>query len=211
MQETRNLIDDYAERNSWKLIRHPEAEGHSRASENGARAATRRFLCLLNSDTVVTPWSWSAVLEAFEADETIGVAGPSTSWTGSVQMIPIASECRYLWTDGQICSYALRCATSQPPRSWVDLENGAMGFAFFIRRSLWEQLGGFNIGLPDFGNEVDLCMRVKQRGYRAVWVKGSYIHHFGSVSYSACDARELLKKRTYGRQFLAKRWEKLTP
>jgi GT2 family glycosyltransferase len=211
MQQTRNLIDDYADRNSWKLIRYPESEGHSRACESGAREATRRFLCLLNSDTVVTPWSWSAVLAAFEADETIGVAGPSTSWAINEQMIPIASECRHLWTDGQIFSYALRYTSSQSPESWVDLPEDAIGFAFFIRRGLWEQLGGFNIGLPDYGNEYDLCMRAKQRGYRVVWVKGSYIHHFGRMSYSGLGEQEERKKRMRGAQFAAKRWGRSVP
>jgi GT2 family glycosyltransferase len=57
------------------------------------------------------------------------------------------------------------------------------GFALFIRRGLWEQVGGFDRNLPDYGNEVELCGRVAQEGYRRVWVRNSYIHHFGGQSY----------------------------
>ncbi len=206
IQETRDIINSYADRNSWKLIRHPAPKGHSRACESGAQEATRKYLCFLNSDTVVTPWSWSAVLAAFDADETIGVAGPSTSLAGNRQTISMAYKCRHLWTDGQICSYALRYTARQPKGGWVDLPEFVAGFAFFIRRSLWEQLGGFDIGLPDYGNEVDLCLRVKQQGYRIVWVKGSYIHHFGEMSYSKFDKREHWGKRNYALQFLKGRW-----
>jgi GT2 family glycosyltransferase len=57
------------------------------------------------------------------------------------------------------------------------------GFAFFIRRSLWEQIGGFDQKLPDYGNEVELCNRVAANGYRMAWIRNSYIHHFGQQSY----------------------------
>jgi GT2 family glycosyltransferase len=57
------------------------------------------------------------------------------------------------------------------------------GFAFFIRRSLWEQVGGFDPKIPDYGNEFELCSRVAEKGYRMVWIRNSYIHHFGGQSY----------------------------
>jgi GT2 family glycosyltransferase len=57
------------------------------------------------------------------------------------------------------------------------------GFAFFIRRGLWEQVGGFDQRFPDYGNESDLCRRLAEEGYRRVWIRNSYIHHFGEQSY----------------------------
>lgn len=206
LQETRDLIETFGVRNSWKITRNLVPQGHSRACESGAREATRPYLCLLNSDTVVTPWSWSSIRDAFALDSTIGIAGPSTSWAASRQMISIARESRHLWTDGQICSFALRYTRAQAPKAWEDLyPEHAMGFAFFIRRELWEALGGFDPGLPDYGNESDLCVRARLRGYRVVWVKNSYIHHFGRKSYSLLGSREVIKKMEYGKTVM-ERW-----
>jgi len=73
MQETLHILEDFHHRNNWLLIRHDKSVGHSRACEDGARLATRPYLCLLNSDTVVTPWSWSAAKRAFETDPRIAV------------------------------------------------------------------------------------------------------------------------------------------
>jgi GT2 family glycosyltransferase len=205
LQETRDVINAFGTRNSWKIIRNTVAKGHSRACEGGARQATRKYICLLNSDTVVTPWSWTPIRDAFVLDSTIGVAGPATSWADSLQQIAIARESRHLWTDGQIYSFALRYISAQPPQAWEDLyPEYAVGFAFFIRRELWELLGGFDLGLPDYGNEFDLCMRGRQLGYRVVWVKNSYIHHFGRQSYSLLGRRELIKKFRYGRAMVEK-------
>jgi GT2 family glycosyltransferase len=57
------------------------------------------------------------------------------------------------------------------------------GFAFFVRRTVWDQVGGFDKNLPDYGNETEFCWRLKKAGLRSVWSKGAYIHHFGSESY----------------------------
>src|SRR5689334_19469929 len=65
---TRSLIDEFASRNKWIVVRHVASVGHSRACESGAERARRPCLCLLNSDTIVTPWSWAAIKDAFEAD-----------------------------------------------------------------------------------------------------------------------------------------------
>jgi GT2 family glycosyltransferase len=57
------------------------------------------------------------------------------------------------------------------------------GFAFFVRRNVWNELGGFDRNLPDYGNETEFCQRVRRRRLRIVWSKASYIHHLGSESY----------------------------
>jgi GT2 family glycosyltransferase len=59
------------------------------------------------------------------------------------------------------------------------------GFALFIRRSVWEECGGFDPNLPHYGNEVELCKRISKQGWRIVWTRNSYIHHLGGQSYSS--------------------------
>ena len=181
-KETADLVRQFVSRNPWKLLCNEKAEGHSRATESGARLATRAYLCLLNSDTVVTPWSWRAAQEAFEADPRIGICGPTTSQTPTAQMNRRAELCRHFWTDSQIFRFAEKCVKPWPPRSFVDLPEVG-GFAFFIRRTLWEQLGGFDPSLPDYGNEFELCHRASSKGCRIVWTKGNYIHHLGQQTY----------------------------
>ena len=70
------MLETFQAHNNWKLIRHDSPLGHSRASEHGASIATRPILCLLNSDTVVTPWSWKAVVTELQSNPAIAAAGP---------------------------------------------------------------------------------------------------------------------------------------
>jgi len=180
--ETRDIIEDFVSRNRWKLAHHEKAFGHSIACGAGASLATRPYLCLLNSDTVVTPWCWRLIKETFENDQKVGVAGPSTSSSGNPQTLPVADYLRSYWNDNQICGFAKRLMADSP-HPIVENLDWISGFAFFIRRALWEQLGGFDRNLLDYGNEVELCKRVAAKGYRRLWVRNAYIHHFGGKSY----------------------------
>jgi GT2 family glycosyltransferase len=180
--ETAHIIRDFSTRNGWKVIWNGEARGHSLACTAGASLANRPYLCLLNSDTVVTPWSWLAIEEAFETDPAIGVAGPCTSDSSNEQTLDIAKNCRLYWNDSQICAFAERLAADPPRPLMLDVA-WVSGFAFFIRHRLWKELGGFDRNLPDYGNEDELCKRVTKSGYRTVWVRSSYIHHLGRQSY----------------------------
>lgn len=182
LQETIDIVHEYQERNGWPVIRHDKALGHSRSCEEAAQPATKPYLCFLNSDTVLTPYTFGGVKEAFESDPKIAVVGPSTSRSIPKQTIRRAECCRNYWTNNQIYAFAKKYILKQRPRSWVDLV-AVGGFAFFIRRSIWEEMGGFDSNLPDYGNESELCRRLSRRGYRIIWTKNSYVHHFGQRSY----------------------------
>jgi len=183
LPETTDMIREFVSRNGWKVVWNAEARGHSAACEVGVSLASRPYLCLLNSDTVVTPWCWRAIEEAFDGDARIGIAGPSTSASGNEQTLGLAEYCRFYWNDSQVCAFAKRQTTDFPQPVLVDLP-WADGFAYFIRHSLWQELGGFDPNLPDYGNEIDLCKRVANLGYRIVWVRNSYIHHLRHQSYA---------------------------
>jgi GT2 family glycosyltransferase len=116
-------------------------------------------------------------------DPAIGAAGPSTSTSGNEQALEVAVPCRFHWNDNQICAFAERL-TVAPPQPVIQDLPWVSGFALFIRRRLWEELGGFDRNLPDFANEVELCKRLADLRYRSVWVRDSYIHHLGRQSYA---------------------------
>lgn len=86
------------------------------------------------------------------------------------------------------------------------------GNAFFIRRSLWEEVGGFDRNLPDYGNEIELCGRVAERGYRSVWVRNCYIHHFGRQSYGEALGNKGIHERIRAAEiYIAKKKRSVVP
>ena len=182
LDPVRRMLDDFCARNGWKLVRNAHALGHSRASEAGVSVSTKPFVCLLNSDTVVTPRSWLGIARAFDNSPRVAVAGPSTSRTPTPQAVHRAHLCSHYWSDEQIWCFAEKYVASHRAEPLVDLPY-AGGFAFFVRRAVWDEIGGFDKNLPDYGNEMEFCRRVRHSGYRIVWSRDSYIHHLGGKSY----------------------------
>lgn len=188
--ETRSgLAGAQQRRPDWLFIQHPEPLGHSRACEAGVRLAQRDILCLLNSDAFVTSRSWAGVLGCFN-DLRVAVAGPLTSSAPTSQQVPAANANRFRWKDEELDAFA-ECLTrpfrSRTPNPLlgkstyrVELVNG---FAFFVRRSVWSEMGGFDPLLRDYGNEDEFCKRALRAGYHLKVSRASYIHHLGKQSF----------------------------
>jgi GT2 family glycosyltransferase len=194
LAQTTEGVRQFSNRNGWQAICNQTPLGHSAACAAGARLASRPYLCLLNSDTVVTPWCWRPLEEVFESSPAIGIAGPSTSFAGNDQTLEVARCCRFYWNDAQIFAFAERLTAAPPQPVLLDLP-WVSGFAFFLRRALWQDLGGFDPGLPDYGNEIDLCRRAAIKGLRTVWVRSAYIHHLAKQSYGGTIGEDGISAR----------------
>ena len=144
---------------------------------------------------------------AFDLSPEIAVVGPSTSHTAGPQIVRRALHCRHYWTDGQIGSFAEKYVAEHESEPVVDLPSLG-GFAFFVRRSVWDQIGGFDRNLPDYGNETDFCRRAKESGLRIVWSKGTYIHHLGGESYGRILGFSAINKRCLEAQsYIDRKWD----
>ena len=53
------------------------------------------------------------------------------------------------------------------------------GSAFFIRRDLFELMGGFDPDLVMIGEDLDLCWRLRLRGYRMKVIPSAVVYHKG--------------------------------
>lgn len=53
-----------------------------------------------------------------------------------------------------------------------------MASCLLIRRNVWEQMDGFDEQYPMFFNDVDLCYRIKEAGWRIVYVPEAVATHW---------------------------------
>ena len=62
------------------------------------------------------------------------------------------------------------------------------GACLLIRKALYRQVGGLNArDLPIAFNDVDLCLKVREAGYRNVWTPDAELYHHESESRGADD------------------------
>jgi O-antigen biosynthesis protein len=66
-----------------------------------------------------------------------------------------------------------------------------------MRREVFEEVGGFDSNLAVAYNDVDLCLRIRNRGYRILWTPYAELYHLESASRGpdkASQAGARLKK-----------------
>jgi hypothetical protein len=79
------------------------------------------------------------------------------------------------------------------------------GVFMLIRRSLWEQLGGFNTTYWLYGEDADFCLRARRLGARPVVTHDATIVHHG-VASSANAADSLVHLLRAKRQLIRDHW-----
>lgn len=67
----------------------------------------------------------------------------------------------------------------------------ATGACMFVRAGLFHQAGGFDAAFWAHMEEIDLCWRLKNRGYRIVYTPESKVYHLGGGSLAYDNPRKL--------------------
>jgi GT2 family glycosyltransferase/glycosyltransferase involved in cell wall biosynthesis len=81
------------------------------------------------------------------------------------------------------------------------------GACLFMRRSIFQEIGGFDEAFAVAFNDVDLCLRVQSRGYRNLWTPYAELYHYESASRLS-DASSLEKQARLSREadMMRQRW-----
>jgi O-antigen biosynthesis protein len=76
-----------------------------------------------------------------------------------------------------------------------------------LRREVFEAVGGFDeVNLPVAFNDVDLCLRIRERGFKIVWTPFAELYHLESISRGADDAPAHAERVTRECRYMRSRW-----
>jgi glycosyltransferase involved in cell wall biosynthesis len=76
-----------------------------------------------------------------------------------------------------------------------------------MRRAVFEEVGGFDqVNLPIAYNDVDLCLRIRSRGYRILWTPHAELYHVESASRGYEDTPEKQARLELDTQVILSRW-----
>jgi N-acetylglucosaminyl-diphospho-decaprenol L-rhamnosyltransferase len=172
-----------------RLLRHDAPAGFTSAANTGLRAASGSILLLLNSDTEVQPDGFRALMDAFERDPALGIAGAqllnrdgSPQWSGGR-----SPDCLWLFAEasGVVRQVArlpgyrrLRPLARSTDRdvAWVS------GAALAMRRSVWQRLEPLDESFRLYGQDLDFCTRAVDAGWKIRVLRDfSVLHHQGAT------------------------------
>ncbi len=182
-QDTRDYLAELGGRSDRvRIIYNGENLGFAAGNNVGMAAAQGRYICLLNSDVVVTEGWLERLIAVSEAKPGVGLVGPVTnSITGGQKLEAVSYDQETLAGLGDFAAEYAKAHEGQSESAlWV------VGFCVLIKREVIERIGGLDEGFGR-GNyeDTDYCLRAFLAGYSSVVAKDSFVHHFGSRSFVA--------------------------
>ncbi len=180
------------------LIRNTENRGFAAGCNQGAAGSAANFLLFLNPDTRLFANSLAIPTKFMTANERVGICG--------VQLVDekrrVARSCATFPTPGTLLTTTLGLdkllagkVKGHYMTEWDHASNRrvdqVMGAFFFVRRSLFEQLGGFDERFFVYFEDVDFAYRANQQEWHSVYLACAQVYHRGCGTSEQVKARRL--------------------
>lgn len=164
-EQVTNLIKSYSgiHKTKVKFVHNKIAKGFAGAMNSGIEVSEGTHYCFLNSDTVVIPNWLESMMDVFEKDKQVGLVTPTYSEMNTKQVID--------YNQGQTIDY-------------VEDALSLKGVCFLISKEVIDKIGKWDesFGLGG-GDDNDICLRIKQAGYKLAIARKAYIYHYGSATF----------------------------
>ncbi|NLA43283.1 glycosyltransferase family 2 protein [Candidatus Saccharibacteria bacterium] len=180
------------EHDNFVLLSWPEKPfSYAKSCNEGARVAKGDILIMLNNDTEVLNSDWLELLAGDAQREEIGAVG-----------------CLLFYPDGRRIQHAgvgvglggvaansfqmmmLEQPMSQTQHLYINTKHNMTAVTaacLAIRRSVYEEVGGFDEEFRITYNDVDLCLRLHEKGYLNLYTPHVRLLHHESISLGTPD------------------------
>lgn len=173
---TAELLHKYGER--IRVVSLAENEGFAGACNAGAAVARGEALVFLNNDTEPRPGWLEALLAYADRHPAADVVGAKLVFpTGAVQHAGVV-----IGQDGYPHNLYAGLPEDRPEVNRSRRLQAVTGACMLVRRWTFEALGGFDRGYLNSLEDVDLCLRVDDRGGEVHYCHEAVVVHLESAS-----------------------------
>jgi hypothetical protein len=158
------------------LIFNPDNEGFGAANNSGAHESRGDLLLFLNNDTLVHTEILSRIESYFAENPSCGAAGLQLLNTdGTLQYS--TGKFPTIWAEWHMSRrHNLYDNPDNVRRDWVS------GAALAVRRTVFEDVGGFDERYFMYFEDVDLCARIRRAGHEIHYLTRIRVEHLGGGS-----------------------------
>jgi len=182
---TREWLKEQAARGRLKGILNEENLGFSRGCNVGAEASSGRFILFLNNDMEVTPNWLDPMVTILDNDPAVGIAGAKLLFPDNT--IQHAGVALVRYDDPKVedlsgVHIAYQKPSNTPGANQARYVQIVTGAALLIRQEIFFELAGFSTEFWNGNEDVDLCLRAGEAGWKVVYQPESMIIHYESQS-----------------------------
>lgn len=172
-----------------QLIKNPANLGFAVACNQGARVASAQFLLFLNPDCSFKPGAQAGLLDAMNMDDRVGMVGgllanpDGTEQAGGRRAVPTP------WRSF-VRAFGLNRLANRWPRLFFDFHlhkqllpdrpvevEAISGACMLVRREAAADVGLWDEGYFLHCEDLDWCMRFRQKGWKILFVPSARITH----------------------------------
>jgi len=189
-----------------RLIANTENRGFAAANNQGLALTSGRHVLFLNPDTRPADGSLAVLVRTLDADAGLGACGPQLlnsdgSIQPSVRTDPTLAALLHQYTPLRVLR-VLAPAYRRYKRRDLDFASAAdvdtlMGAALCVPRRVLDEVGSMDERFFVYHEEADLCLRIRQAGYRIRFEPEAKVTHVGGVSSGQAAANVLYLRSLY--------------
>jgi GT2 family glycosyltransferase/Flp pilus assembly protein TadD len=178
------------------VIRNEENVGFAKACNQGAQAARGRYLVFLNNDTIPLEGWLKALVDEVEANPDVAVVGskllyPNDTVQHAGVVFSRAGSIPYHLYNGFPGN-----VSAVNRRRELQAVTGA---CMLVRRAVFEAIGGFDEEYRNGFEDIDFCLKVRDRGERIIYQPKSILYHLesqtpGRKDYDAENMQRFLER-----------------
>lgn len=168
---------------SVRLIANSANRGFGAANNQALPECTGRYIVLLNPDTTVEPESFRNMVEFMDAHPNVGLAGPKVLNPDGTRQDSVSARYpghRYGAADLGSLPGEIACV---------------LGACHIVRTELMQRIGGFDEDFFLYGEDQDLCLRIRKQGYEIGFIADAVIMHHGGQSERNTLPAEVVRKK----------------
>ena len=179
---------------SITIIQNEDNYGFAKGYNLALQQVEEEYYCLVNSDIEATNGWLAPILSIFENQENIGIIQPKlldyknkTYFEYAGAAGGFIDQFGYPYCRGRIFE------TIEKDNGQYDDELEtfwASGACFFIRKEIYRKLNGFDDDFFAHQEEIDLCWRAFNLGYKAKYTSQSVVYHVGGATLNESNPKK---------------------
>ena len=209
--EIKKYYEELQNRNDNKItiVTYEGEFNYSAVNNLGVKHAEGDYILLLNNDTEVITVNWMEELLMYAQREDVGAVGAKLYYADrTIQHAGVVIGLGAHRTAGhthykqhrQNLGYMGRLCYAQDVTA-------VTGACLLVKKSLYEEVGGLDEGFAVSLNDVDFCLKLRERGLLNVFTPFAELFHYESVSRGLDDSGEKAERYNKESEKFREKWK----
>lgn len=184
---------------------------YSAVNNFGVSFAKGEYILLLNNDTEVITLNWLEEMLMYAQREDVGAVGAKLYYADrTIQHAGVviglgahrtAGHTHYKMPKENL-GYMGRLCYAQDV-------SAVTGACLLVKKSLWDEVGGLDTDFKISLNDVDFCLKLREKGYLNVFTPFAELYHYESVSRGLDDSGEKAERYNKESEHFRTKWKEV--